>query len=85
MTWSEEMRTIIRKEAPKPGQKFDIQDIYAYEDEQAARHPSNRHVRETLRDKLQEFRELGLIEFIDQEGTYRRLFEDPPSKSKAAR
>lgn len=73
MTWSEEVWGVIKREAPEPDRRFNLHDIYAYEKEFAERHPGNNHVRETLRDKLQEFRELGKIEFLDNEGTYRRV------------
>ena len=87
MTWNDELREIIRKEAPSRGQKFSLEDVYNYEEELAGRHPQNGHIRETIRDKLQELREFDDVEFLDGEGTYRRLFdgEDRPEGSADAR
>lgn len=42
------------------------------DDELVAAHPQNRHVRETIRDQLQILRDLDEVQFIDDEGTYRR-------------
>ena len=82
MTWNDELRAIIRKEAKSPGQKFSLEDVYNYEEELAERHPQNSHIRETIRDKLQELREYDDIEFLDGEGTYRRVFNggDAPAE-----
>lgn len=76
MAWRDEVREAIRKKAPQPGQRFDIEDVYAFEEELAAKHPQNSHIRATIRDKLQELRDLDEISFDNDEGSYTRLFED---------
>lgn len=58
------------------GQTFSIEDVYEWEEHFKKIYPNNRHVRETQRDLLQQFRDEGLIKFDDWEGTY-RLLEDP--------
>lgn len=40
----------------------------------AERYPENKHVRAKLRQQLQRLRDLGLVEFVDDKGEYRRLF-----------
>jgi hypothetical protein len=72
VTWSSELWGMISGRFAV-GQRFSIEDIYAWEEYLAEKHPNNRHIRETCRDKLQEFRDLDLIEFVDDEGVYRRI------------
>ena len=44
--------------------------------------PENQHVREKIRQTLQQLRDAGLIEFLDDRGTYRRI-AGQPSGSRA--
>ena len=70
--WLEMLRSIIRTLVPA-GETFTIEEVYAYEDRLAKEFPKNRHIRETVRDKLQELRDLDEIKFLDYGGNYRRL------------
>jgi type II restriction enzyme len=54
------------------GETFTIEDMYAYEPRLAKRYPENHHIRETIRDKLQELRDEGIIRFLG-DGVYLRL------------
>lgn len=74
MSWYDELWQIITNEiARNVGDRFTLHDLYEFADMQKDRHPQNRHIFETMRDKVQELRDDGLIEFVDEEGTYRRL------------
>jgi type II restriction enzyme len=42
---------------------FSLSDVYCYTQELQALHPSNRHVREKIRQQLQRLRDMGLLEF----------------------
>jgi hypothetical protein len=71
-TWRSEVWGLIEKRFAV-GQQFSLQDVYGWEEHLSEKYPNNRHIRETCRDVLQQFRELDLIEFVDDEGTYRRI------------
>lgn len=51
---------------------FTLENVYTFEDELAAAHPNNRHVKAKIRQQLQVLRDLGLVEFVSP-GVYRRL------------
>lgn len=78
-TWHSEVKSRIGKEFDV-GEHFTIEDVYNWEEQLKRIYPANRHVRATLRDLLQQYRDEGLIKFDDWEGTY-TLLEDPKSAS----
>ncbi|MGH9865413.1 MAG: DpnI domain-containing protein [Candidatus Acidiferrales bacterium] len=45
-------------------QNFSLADAYTLEPHLASLHPSNRHVRDKIRQQLQVLRDLGLVEFL---------------------
>ncbi|MGB6974598.1 MAG: DpnI domain-containing protein [Terracidiphilus sp.] len=51
---------------------FRLDDVYALEGEFAKAYPGNRHVRDKIRQQLQELRDLGVLEFV-RRGEYRIL------------
>lgn len=51
---------------------FTLSNIYAFENELAAKHPENHNVRAKIRQQLQILRDLGFIEFLGS-GEYRRI------------
>ncbi len=51
---------------------FTLANIYAFENELAAKHPENHNVRAKIRQQLQVLRDLGFIEFLGS-GEYRRI------------
>lgn len=56
------------------GQEFTLSEVYAFEAEMQARHPSNQNVRPKLRQQLQRLRNAGLVVFLGG-GRYRRVEE----------
>lgn len=56
------------------GQDFSLTDLYRRaEDSLQRQFPSNNRVRATMRNVLQQLRNDGLLLFVDNDGTYRRL------------
>lgn len=51
---------------------FTLENVYSFEAELSAAHPTNRHVRAKVRQQLQVLRDLGFVEFVSP-GVYRRL------------
>ncbi len=51
---------------------FNLQDMYAMEDEFARAYPNNRHIRDKIRQQLQFLRDLGVLRF-ERRGTYKLL------------
>jgi hypothetical protein len=72
ISWPESLKRLIAFHADVGG-TFTIEDLYSHESSLARRYPDNRHIRETIRDKVQDLRNEGYIEFLDNQGTYRRL------------
>jgi type II restriction enzyme len=54
---------------------FTIEELYRFEDELRMTYPSNRHIREKMRQKLQILRDRGYLEFVGR-GTYRLVAAD---------
>ena len=75
ITWMGELKSRIGREFDV-GERFTIEDVYEWEEHFHRIYPNNRHVRETLRDLLQQLREEGVIKFDDYEGTY-LILEEP--------
>ena len=59
----------------RPGEQFELEDVYAFEDRLAETYPENRHVRAKIRQQLQVLRDEGLVEFLG-DGEYRLRFID---------
>ena len=72
MSWDDELRKIVIKKWTV-GQVFALREVYRYEPYFSKLYPRNRHVREKLRQILQHLRDEGTIQFVDDEGTYRRI------------
>jgi Dam-replacing HTH domain len=53
--------------------EFTLDDIYRYRDELQRCYPENRNLDAKIRQGLQELRDEGIIEFVDNNGRYRRL------------
>ncbi|MDE0491320.1 restriction endonuclease [Psychrobacter sp. A3] len=54
------------------GDKFSLQQVYAFADELQLKHPDNNHVKDKIRQQLQVLRNKGIIEFVGR-GQYRKL------------
>src|SRR5579864_1035195 len=52
-------------------EEFKLEDVYQKTGQLQALHPDNRHVRDKIRQQLQVLRDLHLLDFIDNRGTYR--------------
>ncbi len=72
VNWRDQLKS--RMEATwKIGDVFSLSDVYEFEDEFQRDFPQNKNVRSKLRQTLQSLRDDGVLEFLDQRGTYRRL------------
>ncbi|MCB0515725.1 MAG: phospholipase D-like domain-containing protein [Chitinophagales bacterium] len=56
-------------------QEFVLQDIYLFEKELQKIYPENNNVRAKIRQQIQFLRDLGLIEFLSNDGKYRKLWK----------
>jgi type II restriction enzyme len=54
-------------------QCFNLQDLYALENEFAQAYPENRHIKDKIRQQLQILRDLGVLSF-EERGEYRLLY-----------
>lgn len=72
MTWKEDVREeLIRYQEEQSKQQFRLHDFYDHSEQRlASKHPHNNHVRAKIRQMLQQLRDAGEIEFIDNSGTY---------------
>jgi len=55
-----------------PGDTFSLQDMYAFEGQLQAKHPTNNFIKDKIRQQLQLLRDKGFIEFHAR-GSYRKL------------
>jgi phosphatidylserine/phosphatidylglycerophosphate/cardiolipin synthase-like enzyme len=51
-----------------------LKDLYRFENRFQLSHPKNHSIREVTRRTLQELRSLGLLDFLDNRGHYRKLW-----------
>jgi type II restriction enzyme len=58
--WTLDVFKIVRRLAK---QRFRLKDLYEFEDELQAEHPSNKNVRPKIRQQLQVLRDIGLLDF----------------------
>jgi len=72
MTWKDEVRKVI-KENWKVGEEFTYSEVIKFEDYFSSLYPNNSHVREKISQILQQLRDDKTIEFVDYDGTYKRL------------
>jgi hypothetical protein len=73
ISWKEAVLEYI-KEIPQT--MFTLPDIYKFEPELKKQFPSNIHIQPKIRQQIQFLRDDGYIEFVDNRGTYRKLFEN---------
>lgn len=64
--WTTDVLACVRRLGPR----FTLDDVYAFEDELAAKHPANRNVRPKIRQQLQVLRDKGVVAF-EGRGVYR--------------
>jgi len=59
----------------RPGERFELDDVYVFEERLAEQYPDNQHIRAKIRQQLQVLRDQGLIEFLG-DGKYRLRWVD---------
>jgi len=70
--WDDELERAIA-EHWQIGQVFTLKEIYEFEERFSRLFPKNRHLPEGFRWALQRLRDQGVIDFVDNRGTYRRI------------
>lgn len=68
-TWKEDVLELILQLGRR---QFTLEELYFYEPILRKRHPSNQHIRDKVRQVLQQLRDGGLLEFLGQ-GSYQVL------------
>ncbi|MGQ9643444.1 MAG: Dam-replacing domain protein [Ignavibacterium sp.] len=56
-----------------PKQNFTLEDVNKFENDLRKVYPSNKHIKDKIRQQLQYLRDLGLVEFLGA-GRYRKLW-----------
>lgn len=72
MNWKDNVRTVIQNNW-SVGESFTLNDIYNFKNEFSGTYPDNEHVEEKIRQTLQYLRDDGILEFINNNGFYKRL------------
>lgn len=73
--WTSAVMDCIDELDLRPRERFELADIYAFEDRLAELYPENQHIRPKIRQQLQLLRDEGLIEFLGS-GEYRLCWVD---------
>lgn len=78
LTWKNETYKILESINK---QIFTLNDVYLFELELQKKFPDNLHIKAKLRQQLQLLRDDGIIEFVDNRGTFRKVFETEEEKN----
>ena len=70
-SWQKDIYEIIDN---KLQEKFNLQDIYKYEEKLQQLHPQNNNIKAKIRQILQQLRDKGLIKF-EEPGCYKKIFK----------
>lgn len=62
--WFNDVLECVEHLRLEPGQRFELEDVYAFEDHLSELHPDNEHVRAKIRQQLQVMRDEGLLMFL---------------------
>lgn len=73
--WTTAVMDVIDDLPVRPGETFELADVYESEDRLAELYPENDHVRAKIRQQLQVLRDEGLLEFLG-DGEYRLRWVD---------
>jgi type II restriction enzyme len=76
VTWDESVKAEVQKRW-RVGQTFSLNDVYRLEGHFSKLFPRNDHIPAKLRQVLQNLRDDGMIEFLDDRGNYRRIRYSP--------
>lgn len=71
-TWKSALEAIISRNWSR-GQVFSLTQVYQHRSELETIFPQNKHVDDKIRQTLQFLREDGLLDFVDNDGHYRRV------------
>jgi phosphatidylserine/phosphatidylglycerophosphate/cardiolipin synthase-like enzyme len=67
--WMKEVYLVVQH---LPEDDFNLQTVYGYSGHFSKKYPRNQHIEEKIRQTLQYLRDMGLVEFLDNRGNYRR-------------
>lgn len=73
--WTTTVMDCIDELALRPGDTFELAEVYGFEDQLAKQYPENQHIRAKIRQQLQILRDEDLIEFLG-DGEYRLRWVD---------
>lgn len=73
--WTTAVMDCIDELPVEPGDRFELADVYGFEDWLAEQYPDNQHVRAKIRQQLQVLRDEGYVEFLG-DGEYRLRWVD---------
>jgi type II restriction enzyme len=71
MTWESEILSIVQR-TWRIRQTFTLAEMYRFEARLARAHPENQYVKAKIRQTLQRLRDERVLDFVDDNGTYRR-------------
>jgi len=71
--WTDAVWDCIELMGIKVGSVFSLDDIYSAESVLQRMYPNNHHIQDKIRQQLQIMKECGKIEFVNDDGIYRRL------------
>jgi hypothetical protein len=72
-TWDSELKKQVERHW-KVGEPFTLRDeVYSLEAHFSRLYPSNNNVKAKLRQIMQHLRDADLVEFVDDNGTYKRV------------
>lgn len=71
--WTDTIFEIIKAAGIEVGFEFTLEQMYLFENLLKKLYPNNNHIRDKIRQQLQILREYGYVEFVDDQGRYRRL------------
>lgn len=72
MGWKNEVYTIVQKICVID-QTFNLSDLYEHENYFETLYPNNSHITDKIRQTLQYLRDDGVVEFLDDNGNYKRI------------
>lgn len=70
--WKNEVYAVVQKICAID-QTFNLSDLYEYENYFETLYPTNSHITDKIRQTLQYLRDDGVVEFLDDNGSYKRI------------
>jgi hypothetical protein len=72
MTWDDQLKECVRARW-SVGETFTLEEVYQLEAYFSGLYPNNQLIPEKLRQTLQHLRDEGFLDFVNDQGTYKRL------------